>query len=130
MGMTNTEIFHKVEDMFCQYPSWQLKLMALQPRSTPREGYLTIPHDMPSGVSAVEALAIERAELSRKIGFVRTALRMMTKDEKRYIELRYFSDLPIKIVKKDMCWSLRQLYRLRTSILSKTAWLLGFFIAA
>lgn len=72
----------------------------------------------------VESLAVERADISRKLLLIRACLRAMTRDERRFIELRYFSNFPVKVIEREMRWSRRELYRLRTSILAKAEWLL------
>ena len=122
--------FKEVERMFQDFDEWQTRLSLLQPRVAVQMGFVSIDADGNPSRSAVEHLAIERAELSKKIEAVRGCLKLMTKDERRFIELRYFQNLPMRSVKYEMYWSRRQLYRLRASCLAKAAWLLGLLVPA
>jgi len=117
-------VFVEIEQMLRRYRILQLRLAALQPRFVTAEGYFALSRRT-SVRRPVESLAVERAEISTQIGRIRLILRALTKDERRFIDLRYFQGLPMWLVGNEMHWSQAQLYRLRTSVLAKAAWILG-----
>lgn len=120
----NNEIFLEIERLYRNYQAYVVKLSLLKPRISTVQGYISLQGQHHG--SHIEELGIQRAELSEKVDMVRKCLRAMTKDERRFIELRYFDGFTMQTVEREMHWSRRQLYRLRTSVLSKSAWLLGF----
>ncbi len=122
--MKRREAFDEIERMFRSYHLWRLRLAAMEPKlvsrhglpSAPREGAIRRP---------TEDFAIDRADLRTQIRLIEIIFNAMTNDEKRFIKLRYFSDLPMKVIWREMRgWSQRQLYRLRLSVLVKAAWIM------
>lgn len=123
--------FRDIERMFKSYRLWQFKAASLRLRVGPRSAsFFEVRHEPGSHGNPQETLLAEIADLEFRIKQVRLCLRAMTRDERRFVELRYFSGFSMKIVEREMRWSRSQLYRLRTSVLAKSAWLLGFSRAA
>lgn len=123
--------FRDIERMFDSYRLWQAKIASLRLKLGPRStSFFVVRREPGSHGNPQETLLAEIADLELRIKQVRLCLRAMTRDERRFVELRYFSGLPMKVVEREMKWSRSQLYRLRTSVLAKSAWLLGFPRAA
>jgi len=122
--MTN-KAFHEIEQMFRLYRLWQLRLAALQPRLVGAGGCAFVPRKGDPPGKPTEKLAIQRAQLAARIERVQIALKAMTRDETRFIELRYFDEFSLKRVAVEMGWSRAQIYRLQSSVLVKAAYVLG-----
>lgn len=113
--MTHSEI----ENMYRRYRFNQTKLLTLKPKYT---SVLSFSPACRTGESKIERLALERAVIKTEMSLVKICLRAMTKDEKDFITYRYFSELEMKDVASEMQgWTIRELYKLRTSVLDKTA---------
>ena len=68
---------------------------------------------------------MERLELERKIKLVQACLDIMTRDERLFIEYRYFQGKDMEMVPFLLNWSRRETFRLRQSVLIKTRWFLS-----
>jgi len=118
--------FREVERMFRSYHAWKFKAASLRLRVGPRSASLiNVRREPGPQENPQEALLAELSDLELRIKQVRLCLRAMTRDERRFVELRYFSGFPMKVVEREMAWSRSHLYRLRASVLAKSAWILG-----
>ena len=114
--------FREVEQLYRSYQCLKMKLDLLQPRNVQIFSQTPIYHD---GHSKVEAMAVERLELERKIKLVQACLDIMTRDERLFIEYRYFQGKDMEMVPFLLNWSRRETFRLRQSVLIKTRWFLS-----
>ncbi len=108
--------------MYRSYQRLKVKLELLQPRNVQIFSQTPVYHD---GHSKVEAMAIERLELERKIKLIQACLDIMTRDERLFIDYRYFQGKDMEMVPFLLNWSRRETFRLRQSVLIKTRWFLG-----
>ncbi len=108
--------------MYRSYQRFKMKLDLLQPRNVQIFSQTPVYHD---GHSKVEAMAVERLELERKIKLIQACLDIMTRDERLFIDYRYFQGKDMEIVPFLLNWSRRETFRLRQSVLIKTRWFLG-----
>lgn len=114
--------FREVEQIYRSYQYLKIKLDLLQPNNVQIFSQTPVYHDQHS---KVEAMAIERLELDRKIKLIQACLNIMTRDERLFIEYRYFQDKDMEMVPVLLDWSRRETFRLRQSVLAKTRWFLG-----
>ncbi len=114
--------FREIEQMYRSYQRLKMKLEFLQPRNVQIFSQTPVYHN---GHSKVEAMAVERLELERKIKLIQACLDIMTRDERLFIEYRYFQDKDMEMVPFLLNWSRRETFRLRQSVLIKTRWFLG-----
>lgn len=124
--MTQVELDRRVERFFRSYRQFQLKLEILQPRYTQvmREAAGS---GGASSAGWVEELAVKRADLSNRIRLIELCLNMLTRDERSFVEYRYFQEVPMREMADHMeGWSEREIYRLRRSVLAKAAWVVGW----
>lgn len=114
--------FREIGRMFRSYYAWERRAANLRLKLGPRSSSLiNARHERRPQDNPQEALLAEIADLELHIKQVRLCLHAMTRDERRFVELRYFSGFPMKVVEREMAWSRSQLYRLRTSVLAKSA---------
>jgi DNA-directed RNA polymerase specialized sigma subunit len=114
--------FREVEQMYRSYQRLKIKLDLLQPRNVQIFSQTPVYHDQHS---KVEAMAIERLEIERKIKLIQACLAIMTRDERLFIEYRYFQEKDMEMVPVLLNWSRRETFRLRQSVLAKTRWFLS-----
>ena len=114
--------FREIEQMYRSYQRLKVKLELLQPRNVQIFSQTPVYHD---GHSKVEAMAVERLELERKIKLIQACLDIMTRDERLFIDYRYFQGKDMEMVPFLLNWSRRETFRLRQSVLIKTRWFLG-----
>ena len=114
--------FREVEQMYRSYQRLKIKLDLLQPKNVQVFSHTPVYHDQHS---KVEAMAIERLELERKIKLIQACLNIMTRDERLFIEYRYFQGKDMEMVPILLNWSRRETFRLRQSVLAKTRWFLS-----
>jgi DNA-directed RNA polymerase specialized sigma subunit len=122
--MTPNEIDRKVESFFRSYRKLQWQLQILQPRYTQimREAAGS---GQSSATSWVEELAAKRADIANQIRLIELSLNLLTRDERAFVEYRYFQEIPMREMTEHMVgWSEREIYRLRRSVLAKTAWVI------
>lgn len=122
--MTPNEIDRKVESFFRSYRKLQWQLQILQPRYTQimREAAGS---GQSSATSWVEELAAKRADIANQIRLIELSLNLLTRDERAFVEYRYFQEFPMREMTEHMVgWSEREIYRLRRSVLAKTAWVI------
>lgn len=122
--MTPNEIDRKVESFFRSYRKLQWQLQILQPRYTQimREAAGS---GRSSATSWVEELAAKRADIANQIRLIELSLNLLTRDERAFVEYRYFQEIPMREMTEHMVgWSEREIYRLRRSVLAKTAWVI------
>jgi DNA-directed RNA polymerase specialized sigma subunit len=74
--------------------------------------------------SKAEMMAIRKVQAEIDIRMAEACLKIMTKDEKEFINLRYFEEMDIKIIEGCMRIPARTLYRIRDSIIVKSRELL------
>lgn len=74
--------------------------------------------------SFVEDKVLKKIQYETHLVMVEKCLDQMTDDEKHFIGLRYFTGHKMDEVAKKMKWSDREVFRLRRSVLAKTAWYL------
>jgi DNA-directed RNA polymerase specialized sigma subunit len=72
-----------------------------------------------------EQQTVERLELEQKIKLIQAYLDIMTQDERLFIEYRYFQEKEMEVVSSSLNWSLREIFRLRQSVLAKTRWMVS-----
>jgi hypothetical protein len=114
--------FREIEQMYRSYEYLKIKLNLLQPNNVQIFSHTPVYHDQHS---KAEAMAIERLELERKIKLIHACLGIMTRDERLFIECRYFQDKDMEMMPVLLDWSRRETYRLRQSVLAKTRWFLS-----
>jgi DNA-directed RNA polymerase specialized sigma subunit len=115
--MTQADSDRKVEDFFRSYRKLQLKLEILEPRYGQ---WLKNPTEW------LEQLVIKRVEIKNQIRLIELSLDLLTRDERTFVEYRYFQEVPMREIGFHMeGWSEREIYRLRRSVLAKTAWIVG-----
>lgn len=114
--------FYEFEEMYRSYQSLKIKLYLLQPKNVQTFTQTPVYHDQHS---KVEAIAIERLELEHKVKLVQACLDIMTRDERLFIEYRYFQGRDMEMAAILMNWSRRETFRLRQSVLTKTKWFLS-----
>lgn len=76
------------------------------------------------GESKAEMAAIRRAQADIEIKMVEACLKIMTQDEREYINLRYNEDLDVKIIAGCMLCSVDKVYDLRRDVIDKSKRLL------
>ncbi len=114
--------FREVEQMYRSFKRLKMKLDLLQPRNVQIFSQAPVYHNQHS---KVEAMAVERLELERKIKLIQACLDIMTRDERLFIEYRYFQEKDMEMVPVLLNWSRRETFRLRQSVLAKTRWFLS-----
>lgn len=75
--------------------------------------------------SKAEMVAIKRAQASIDVKIVEACLKIMNKEEREFIGLRYFEDEDIKVIASCMCCSERKVYKIRDQVINKTRELLS-----
>ena len=115
--------FREVEQMYRSYERIKIKLDLLQPKNVQIFSMTPVYHNAQH--SKVEAMAIERLELEEKIKLIQVCYNIMTRDERLFIEYRYFQGKDIEMVSVLLNWSRRETFRLRQSVLAKTNWFLS-----
>lgn len=123
--MTQSDLDRQVECFFRSYRKLQLKLEILQPHFTQvlREAAGS---GGSSSTSWVEELAVKRADISNQIRLIELSMDLLTRDERTFVEYRYFQEIPMREMAQQMVgWSEREIYRLRRSVLAKTAWVIN-----
>jgi hypothetical protein len=111
--------FREIEQMYRSYQRLKMKLDLLQPRNVQIFSQTPVHHEQHS---KVEAMAIERLELENKIKLIKACYNTMTRDERLFIEYRYFQEKDMEMVPVLLNWSRRETFRLRQSVLAKTRW--------
>ena len=114
--------FREIEQMYRSYQRLKMKLDLLRPRNVQIFSQTPLYHDQHS---KVEAMAIERLALEEKIKLIQACFNIMTRDERLFIEYRYFQDRDMEMVPFLLNWSRRETFRLRKSVLAKTGWFLS-----
>lgn len=93
---------HEVERIFRSYHAWRFKAAGFRLRLGPRSASLISVRCEPGPQeNPQEALLAELVDLELRIKQVRLCLRAMTRDERRFVELRYFSGFPMKVVERE-----------------------------
>ena len=113
--------FREEEQLYRSYQRLKIKWDLLQPWN----GQIfnqTLPNQEQQ---TMETVAVERLELERKIKLIQACLDIMTRDERLFIEYRYFQDKEMEVVSSLLNWSLREIFRLRQSVLAKTRWMVS-----
>lgn len=113
--------FKEIEMMYRRYPLLREKIQMLTPQTI---RVLSHSPNSRGQISAVEEIAVTRADIQTEAKIICRCLAIMTRDERLFIEYRYFQDLVIDYVALNMHWSRREIFRLRQSILAKSKWLL------
>jgi hypothetical protein len=114
--------FREVEQMYRSYQRLKIKLDLLQPKNVQIFSLTPVYHDQHS---KVEAMAIERLELEDMIKLIQACCNIMTRDERLFIDYRYFQEKDMEMVPVLLNWSRRETFRLRQSVLAKTRWFLS-----
>lgn len=114
---------HEIEELYRRYNfnKEQLELLS--------EPFITshLRPDKSSGgtqQSKAEMVAVRRAQAAIEVKMVEACLRIMTKDERDFIGLRYFEGEDMKMIARCMNCSERKLYKIRETIINKSRELL------
>lgn len=118
--------FRRIEAILYNYPLMKLNLEKLQPSFG--TSVIVVGAPAPEGYkeSEVERVGIYRADYSRKIEFIEKVLNVLTPEEKKFVELRYFQKLPFKSIEREMHLSESTLFRIRQRIIRSFAVAFGW----
>ncbi len=121
-----TDVFERVESMFEHYRMNCLRREALRLRLGPKSASV-----VPLGKRHVEGWsdegrACELADVDAEIRRCRLCLRALTRQERWFVEARYWNSFTMRQVARDLGVSVREAYRLRQSVVVKSAFVLGW----
>lgn len=120
------DTFERIERLFRRYRMYLLKREAIRLRLTPSsKSVVTLGKDFGEGWAAEEKVC-EVADLDFEIRRVKLCLRALTKPERYFVEARYFTGLTVPQAARELGVSVREAYRIRQSVIVKSAFVLGW----
>lgn len=111
--------------MFRRYRLNRQRRNRLRRRLAPKSRSILKLDDFGGYGESWEDVACDLADVEAEIADCRACLSALTRQERRFVEARYFEGYTIAQVARDLGVSLREVYRLRQSVVVKSAFILG-----
>ncbi|HHW15376.1 MAG TPA: hypothetical protein GXX28_10670 [Firmicutes bacterium] len=122
-----TGLYDEIERVLFDYPAMRINLANLADAEDSWDFSLDSVRVMGGDMtSRVERLAVRRADYARYISVVDAVMAIMPKDERQFIELRYFQGRSMEDVAEALHVGDRTAFRMRERVLDRFAIALGW----